>query len=704
MVSKKSRARKTHTAEKLADFDHLKFNRTPNSKNQAVFGQQKDAAGQLVSSELDAALEECKEQVENISKDCRARNRRFRDPEFDLENDRGRCLNGLDTDSDLFNPWDCRRVTEIFDAPHFFIDGASSSDIVQGALGDCWFVSALATMATAQGLVEKFCVARDEKVGVYGFVFFRDTKWVIVIIDDLLYTTTPKFEELDHSEKVLYHNDKRQYDATARKGSRSLYFAKSGTDGETWVPLIEKAYAKLHGSYASIEGGMPSDAIEDLTGGVSLLTSVKDILDPDVLWQELLLANKDRLFGVGYGKLSQARNGDAKANIAGLIGGHAYSILRAFEIYGTKFVLVRNPWGNSEWTGRWSDGSAQWTGEWLARLPEMGHSFGDDGQFLMEYSDFLKCWDTIDCTLLFDSRWKMSNLWLQVTTRPMPSAWSYGDVSYTFTVPQAAPQSIIVLSRADTRYFEDIGGRCEWSFDFVVFKKGEKKMLTKSSYVWPYTRSVNAVVDLEPGEYVVHVRLDRILVRSESDYWNSDWNKSALSRVLSERAKSRTMAMNCDMKVESRYMPIPLEILAGQDLKDLEEKARSKTKADNDNSGDQPDEKGIVKEAVAEGLEAKIAPKETLAKGPGCQPDTKDDASDSSQKAEDGNEKEEDADTDDAKSESSETEPRKNTESALDEDLDSVLLGLRVYSTCTEPVTIVGHLRHELEISKDLAL
>jgi hypothetical protein len=83
-----------------------------------------------------------------------------RDIEFDLEYDRERCLHGLDTpDEDRFNPSDVRRVTQIYDNPQFFIDGADSNDIVQGALGDCWFLSALATMSTSKGLIEKFCVA-----------------------------------------------------------------------------------------------------------------------------------------------------------------------------------------------------------------------------------------------------------------------------------------------------------------------------------------------------------------------------------------------------------------------------------------------------------------------------------------------------------------------------------------------------------------
>ena len=82
----------------------------------------------------------------------------------------------------------------------------------------------------------------------------------------MLYTRVPKYEELRASEQELYHYDKDIFNKSARKGGKSLYFAKSGTAGETWVPLIEKAYAKLHGNYSHLLGGQECDAIEDLTG------------------------------------------------------------------------------------------------------------------------------------------------------------------------------------------------------------------------------------------------------------------------------------------------------------------------------------------------------------------------------------------------------------------------------------------------------
>ena len=66
------------------------------------------------------------------------------------------------------------------------------------------------------------------------------------------------------------------------------------------------------------------------------------------------------------------------------VAGHSYAVLGAIEHKGKRFVRLRNPWGKTEWTGPWSDGSQEWTKEWLDALPALGHSFGNDGIFLME--------------------------------------------------------------------------------------------------------------------------------------------------------------------------------------------------------------------------------------------------------------------------------------------------------------------------------
>lgn len=62
-------------------------------------------------------------------------------------------------------------------------------------------------------------------------------------------------------------------------------------------------------------------------------------------------------------------------------------------------------------------------------LKALDHQFGNDGVFVMEYCDFLDTFEYIERTQLFDDTWVQSSHWLNVTSRPLPSAWQYGDVS-----------------------------------------------------------------------------------------------------------------------------------------------------------------------------------------------------------------------------------------------------------------------------------
>jgi hypothetical protein len=436
----------------------------------------------------------------------------------------------------------------------------------------------MTTVATKPGLLDKLCVARDEKVGIYGFVFNRDGEWHEVIIDDQLFIVAPRWEALTDVQQALYHGDRDMYEKVGRKGSKTLYFARSEQNNETWVPLIEKAFAKFHGDYQSLHGGDASEGIEDLTGGISESLYLNDILDTDLFWEkELMRANQDLLFSCSVKNPKSVPV--FKEKIKGIITEHAYAILKCVNFRGKKFMKIRNPWGESEWTGRWSDGSKEWDDEWLDALKMLGHTFGDDGVFIMEYSDFLEHFESIERTQLFDETWVQSSHWLNVRTRPPGTAWQFGDISFTFCLPEQS-DTVLVLSQSNSRYYRGIPKE-EWSFDFKLYKVGSKEIKGSSNYSTGLSRSVTLRINLPAGEYVVHVRLDReypdevktvdddvlkLEVKEMIEIRNQMAKSRKTARVLSQMAESNSIAANFDVKDWQDRIVVPLEIFAGQDL------------------------------------------------------------------------------------------------------------------------------------------
>lgn len=171
--------------------------------------------------------------------------------------------------------------------------------------------------------MERVCVARNEECGVYGFVFHRDGEWVSTVVDDNLYLKTADFRDawLDiydpAGEKARKHRLQNQ------TGSEALYFGHCADPNETWLPLMEKAYAKAHGDYNAIAGGWSGEAVEDMTGGVTTTISTKRVLRKEKLWKELAYGDGDFVFALSA--LGWA------ASSGGVVLGHAYSILRATE-------------------------------------------------------------------------------------------------------------------------------------------------------------------------------------------------------------------------------------------------------------------------------------------------------------------------------------------------------------------------------------
>ncbi|PPJ60075.1 hypothetical protein CBER1_07581 [Cercospora berteroae] len=195
--------------------------------------------------------------------------------------------------------------------------------------GDCWFLAALMAVSAKKELIERLCVARDEKVGVYGFVFYRNGEWTYEVIDDKLFIRVGDDDDLevvrdwdrDAKEGLRIKYDDNKLKEALQKGGLALYFSHCKSN-ETWLPLIKKAYAKAHGDYFAIEGGFASEGIEDLTGRVA--------------GEQLSRANEKYLFG----------GGSKPTGTKGFIGGHAYAVLDKYEDPDSdlKLLKLRNPW------------------------------------------------------------------------------------------------------------------------------------------------------------------------------------------------------------------------------------------------------------------------------------------------------------------------------------------------------------------------
>ena len=87
-----------------------------------------------------------------------------------------------------------------------------------------------------------------------------DGEWISTIIDDKLYLTKRDYDESyverEQWNDIMNRQDpEEEYRKAYQTGSRALYFAQCSTANETWLPLLEKAYAKAHGDFGSIEGG-----------------------------------------------------------------------------------------------------------------------------------------------------------------------------------------------------------------------------------------------------------------------------------------------------------------------------------------------------------------------------------------------------------------------------------------------------------------
>ncbi|CAI9729723.1 calpain-B-like isoform X15 [Octopus vulgaris] len=314
---------------------------------------------------------------DEIVKKCQEEGILFEDPEFPADN------SSLFLEGGQRRTIEWKRPKEICEDPKFFVGGASRFDVKQGELGDCWLLAAVASLTIDQKLLFRVVPLgqnfQENYTGCFRFRFWHQGDWVDVVVDDRIPTS--------YGQLIYMH---------------------SADKNEFWSALLEKAYAKLNGCYEALKGGNSSEAMEDFTGGVTEMFDLRE--SQDKLFQIMLKAfQRSSLMGCSI----DADPSQLEAKLSnGLICGHAYSITccKFVEIETPRkkgkipMVRIRNPWGESEWNGAWSDQSEEWKFISQAERNEIGLVYEDDGEFWMSFQDFVSNFQKLEiCNLAPDS-------------------------------------------------------------------------------------------------------------------------------------------------------------------------------------------------------------------------------------------------------------------------------------------------------------
>ncbi|KAL9647648.1 hypothetical protein ABK040_015138 [Willaertia magna] len=365
-----------------------------------------------------------------------------------------------------------KRASEILgDNFSIFCDGIEPDDIVQGSLGDCWFLSALASLASIPNLIENLFITKTaNKSGIYEVQLCLGGEFRRIVVDDYFPTTS-------WGSTIFSHNH----------------------SNELWVMLLEKAYSKVCGAYINLTSGYADSAFEDLSGFPVDSISVGEKTQVNELWNTLIsFVDKKYLMCCCTGT-------GPKYEKVGIVDGHFYTLLWCKEAMGERLIKLRNPWGGGvEWNGRFSDSDSAWTPKMKQAFDYLEANNTNDGVFFMPIEDFVKYFVSISICKYNPAYVRKS---IQV---PVGDSKSLDDKDYPIVelnLPFDEESCIIGIHQKDPRHKDC--PKNPSGLSFVILEKSSQKVVggvSMSSNKTNYTGELK----LKAGTYhivpAIHVR------------------------------------------------------------------------------------------------------------------------------------------------------------------------------------------------------
>ena len=367
-----------------------------------------------------------------------------------------------------------------------FPDQIDLDIISPGATSCTWMLESLNALIRSGGRIESLVTPKQlSHGGVYTVKLFIDGKWRWIVIDDWI--------PLD--------------------SERMPVFCSTGGDPSAgvWISLIEKAIAKLHGSYQAIDMSVgsthpmekpPSAAscTVDFTGGIGLSRNLhQEEFCSEEWWNEFL-----NITARGAHIIATTSGDDSSRFIeVGLCANHSYSVQSIRSINGFRLLNLRSPYQKITWVGEWNDTSPLWE-----QHPDVKDALEvrnkTDSSFWMSYSSFLKYFDTAHIIKQFPS-WNsslVSGEW-NASSAGGPyfeQSWT-NNPRYKLTL-QKDGQIFINLSLPDTRLAHSNVETLAFHLlraDYFPVRYDKDNVVIKTPYL--ITNSVSFEGELQQGTY-----------------------------------------------------------------------------------------------------------------------------------------------------------------------------------------------------------